>query len=98
MPLKVGRRESWRYVRRERSAEDRRREDRRLTPSGTRVEQRQNALEPELIAALLRRLSLRKHEQALRGLGLLAETASALIASGDLNRFLRGETAWNGSC
>ena len=92
MSLTVDRLERGGYVRRERSAEDRRRVDLRLTPAGVRIKRQQKVLEPELVAAMLQRLSERKREQALRGLELLAEAASALIASGDLNRFLRGQT------
>ncbi len=93
MSLTVDRLERGGYVRRERSTEDRRRVDLRLTPSGVRVKRQQKVLEPELIAALLQKLSERKRVQALRGLELLAEAAAALIASGEINRFLKGETA-----
>src|SRR5579863_3047286 len=92
MSLTVDRLERGGYVHRERSAVDRRRVDLRLTPAGVRVKRQQKVLEPELIAALLQKLSERKREQALRGLELLAEAAAALIASGEINRFLRGET------
>lgn len=93
MSLTVDRLERGGYVRRERSAQDRRRVDLRLTPVGVRIKRQQKVLEPELVAAMLQRLSERKREQALWGLALLAEAASALIASGDLNRFRRGQTA-----
>jgi DNA-binding MarR family transcriptional regulator len=91
MSLTVDRLERGGYVRRERSKEDGRRVDLRLTPAGLRVKRQQKVLEPELVAAVLARLSERKRKQALRGLELLAEASSGLIASGDLSRFLRRE-------
>src|SRR6202451_2413184 len=63
MSLTVDRLERGGYVRRERSTEDRRRVDLRLTPSGVRVKRQQKVLEPELIAALLQKLSERKRVQ-----------------------------------
>jgi DNA-binding MarR family transcriptional regulator len=77
------------YVVRERSAEDRRRLDLRLTPAGLRIKKQQKVLEPELVASVLSHLDERKRKQALRGLELLAEASRAMIASGDLNRFLK---------
>jgi DNA-binding MarR family transcriptional regulator len=90
MSLAVDRLERGGYVTRERSAEDRRRVDLRLTPSGVRIKRQQKVLEPELVLSMLERLGERQRAQALRGLELLAEAAGKLIASGDLNRFLRG--------
>lgn len=89
MSLNVDRLERGGYVRRERSKEDGRRVDLRLTPPGVRIKRQQKVLEPELVAAMLDRLDERQRRQALRGLELLAEAAGDLIASGDLNRFLR---------
>ena len=77
------------YVVRERSTEDRRRLDLRLTPAGLRIKRQQKVLEPELVASVLSHLDERKRKQALRGLELLAEASRAMIASGDLNRFLK---------
>jgi DNA-binding MarR family transcriptional regulator len=77
------------YVVRERSDEDRRRLDLRLTPSGLRIKKQQKVLEPELVAAVLARLDQRRRTQALRGLELLAEAAHELVTSGDLGRFLK---------
>jgi DNA-binding MarR family transcriptional regulator len=77
------------YVVRERSSEDRRRLDLRLTPAGLRIKKQQKVLEPELVASVLSRLDERKRKQALRGLELLAEASRAMIASGDLNRYLK---------
>src|ERR1700722_9713284 len=89
MSLTVDRLERGGYVRRERSKQDGRRVDLRLTPAGVRIKRQQKVLEPGLVSAVLARLSERKRRQALRGLELLAEASSGLIASGDLSRFLR---------
>jgi DNA-binding MarR family transcriptional regulator len=77
------------YVVRERSSEDRRRLDLRLTSAGLRIKKQQKVLEPELVASVLSHLDERKRKQALRGLELIAEAARAMIASGELNRFLK---------
>jgi DNA-binding MarR family transcriptional regulator len=77
------------YVVRERSGEDRRRLDLRLTQSGLRIKKQQKVLEPDLVAAVLARLDEPRREQALRGLELLAEAAREMVSSGDLGRFLK---------
>jgi DNA-binding MarR family transcriptional regulator len=77
------------YVIRERSTEDRRRLDLRLTAAGLRIKKQQKVLEPELVAAVLARLDERKRRQALRGLELLAEASREMIASGGLQSFLK---------
>ena len=77
------------YVVRARSSEDHRRLDLRLTPAGLRIKKQQKVLEPELVASVLSHLDERKRKQALRGLELIAEAARAMIASGELNRFLK---------
>jgi len=77
------------YVLRERSRQDGRRLDLRLTPAGLRIKKQQKVLEPELVAAVLARLDDRKRKQALRGLELLAEASKEMVASGDLGRFLK---------
>ena len=93
MSLMVDRLERGGYVRRERSPQDGRRVDLRLTAAGVGIKKQQKVLEPDLIAALLRRLDPVRRQQALRGLELLAEAAKEMIASGDLQRILRGESA-----
>jgi len=90
MSLMVDRLERGGYVRRERSAEDGRRVDLRLTPGGVRIKKQQNVLEPDLVGAMLEHLDAPEREQALQGLELLAGAARDMMASGKLNRFLRG--------
>jgi len=93
MSLTVDRLERGGYVRRERCPQDGRRVDLRLTAAGVGVKKQQKVLEPELIAAMLRRLDPVLRQQALRGLELLAEAAKQMIASGDLQRILKGGAA-----
>ena len=93
MSLMVDRLERGGYVRRERSPQDGRRVDLRLTAAGLGIKKQQKVLEPGLIAAMLRRLDPVRRQQALRGLELLAEAAKEMIASGDLQRIPRGESA-----
>jgi DNA-binding MarR family transcriptional regulator len=90
MSLMVDRLERGGYVTRERSSEDRRRVDLRLTPAGGRIRSQQKVLEPELVRAMLDRLTPAERREALAGLALLAEAASALIASGERTRILKG--------
>jgi DNA-binding MarR family transcriptional regulator len=90
MSLMVDRLERGGYVLRERSAEDGRRVDLRLTPAGVRIKKQQNVLEPDLVGAMLEHLDAQAREQALQGLELLAGAARDMMASGKLNRFLRG--------
>jgi len=90
MSLTVDRLERGGYLTRERSPRDKRRVDLLLTPSGVRIKRQQKVLEPELVAAMLARLSETKRKQALRGLELLAEAAVEMIRAGDLNRILKG--------
>ena len=77
------------YVVRERSSEDKRRVDLRLTAAGLRIKKQQKVLEPALVGAVLARLDDRKRKQALRGLELLAEASREMVACGDLSRFLK---------
>jgi DNA-binding MarR family transcriptional regulator len=93
MSLTVDRLERGGYVRRERSPQDGRRVDLRLTAVGVDIKKQQKVLEPELIAAMLRRLDPARRQQALHGLELLAEAAKEMIASGDLQRILKGGAA-----
>jgi DNA-binding MarR family transcriptional regulator len=90
MSLTVDRLERGGYCTRERSKEDKRRVDLKLTPSGVRIKRQQKVLDPELVAAVLERLNVTKRQEALRGLELLAEASVEMIRSGDLKRHLRG--------
>src|SRR5215472_16833279 len=60
MSLTVDRLERAGYVLRGRSKEDGRRVDLRLTAAGVRIKRKQKVLEPQLVAAMLRRLSARQ--------------------------------------
>jgi len=93
MSLMVDRLERGGYVRRERSPQDGRRVDLRLTTAGVRIKRQQKVLEPDLIAAMLGHLDERRRQQALRGLELLADAAREMIACGDLQRILKGGAA-----
>jgi DNA-binding MarR family transcriptional regulator len=90
MSLTVDRLERGGYVTRERSRQDKRRVDLRLTPAGVRIKRQDKVLEPELVNAMLSRMGERKRKQALRGLELLAEAAVEMIRAGDLSRIVRG--------
>jgi hypothetical protein len=57
------------------------------------IKKQQKVLEPALIAAMLRRLEPAPRQQALRGLELLAGAAKEMIASGEMQRILRGGAA-----
>ena len=76
------------YVVRERSREDRRRLDLRLTSAGLRIKKQQKVLEPDLVGAMLARLDEKRRRRALRGLELLAGAARDLVASGGLQQYL----------
>jgi DNA-binding MarR family transcriptional regulator len=93
MSLMIDRLERAGYVRRERSPQDGRRVDLRLTEAGVGIKKQQKVLEPELIAAMLRHLDPARRREALHGLELLAEAAREMIASGDLQRILKGGAA-----
>jgi DNA-binding MarR family transcriptional regulator len=93
MSLTADRLERGGYVRRERSKQDARRVEVRLTPAGVRIKRQQKALEPELISAMLGKLDEKRRKKALRGLELLAEAARELVESGDLQRILKGAAA-----
>ena len=81
------------YVRRDRSQQDARRVELRLTPAGVGVKRQQKVLEPDLIAAMLGKLDEKRRGKALRGLEILAAAARELVESGDLQRILKGDAA-----
>jgi len=77
------------WVVRERSREDARRVDLRLTEAGVRIKRQQKVLEPALVSAVLERLDERKRKQALRGLEILAEASREVASSGEMARILK---------
>jgi DNA-binding MarR family transcriptional regulator len=93
MSLAIDRLERGGYVTRERSRQDGRRVDLRLTSAGVGMKRQQKVLEPDLVAAMLQRLSAGRRREALHGLEMLAEAADEMVASGDLNRILKGGKA-----
>jgi len=90
MSLTVDRLERGGWVKRERSKQDARRVELRLTEAGARIKKQQKVLEPDLVRAMLTRLDDTQRKQALRGLELLAQAARDLVESGEMNRILRG--------
>jgi MarR family transcriptional regulator, organic hydroperoxide resistance regulator len=93
MSLTVDRLERGGYLSRERNVADKRRVDLRLTPAGVRIKRQQKVLEPDLVAAMLSHLDEPNRRSALSGLELLSEAAREMVASGDLNRLLKGGAA-----
>jgi DNA-binding MarR family transcriptional regulator len=93
MSLTVDRLERGGYARRARSKQDGRRVDLRLTPAGVRIKRQQKVLEPDLVSAVLALLDEKGRRRALRGLELLAAAAVKLVASGEMNRILKGDAA-----
>jgi len=69
------------FVVRARDPRDGRRVALRITRSGARLRDRMTVLDPNLVRAMLRRLSPAARRDALRGLELLANAAGASIAS-----------------
>jgi len=89
MSLTVDRLQRGGWVTRERSKDDARRVELRLTEAGARIKKQQKVLEPALVAAVLARLDDRKRKQALRGLELLAEASREMASSGEMARILK---------
>jgi DNA-binding MarR family transcriptional regulator len=89
MSLTVDRLERGGWVVRERSRQDARRVDLRLTEAGVRIKKQQKVLEPALVSAVLERLDERKRKQALRGLEILAEASREMASSGEMARILK---------
>jgi len=81
MSLNIDRLTAARYVRRERDRRDARRVELRLTESGSRLKRQQNALDPGLVEALLKRLKGQDRAKALHGLKLFADAAAEMMAA-----------------
>ena len=75
MSLNVDRLEQQGYVARTRDPADGRRVGLRLTRAGTRIKERDKVLDPELLRAMLARLSPAELKDAIRGLELLGRAA-----------------------
>ena len=69
------------YVKRGPDPRDGRRVALRVTRSGARLRDQMSVLDPELVAAMLKRLSAAKRREALRGLELLAHAADEAVAA-----------------
>lgn len=78
-------------VRRDPGAIDRREVSLRLTEDGMRLMESQSVLEPEQVARLLANLTPEEKQEALRGLGLLARAADALIREWKQSRTANAE-------
>jgi DNA-binding MarR family transcriptional regulator len=77
MSLMVDRLVTGGWVVREKDAQDARRVRLRLTAAGERMKQASTVLDPQLVRALLDRLSPRQRQAAVEGLGILAAAAAS---------------------
>ena len=81
MSIAIDRLEEGGWVQRTKDEDDRRRVLLTLTEKGERMKQAASVLEPQRVAAMLKRLPKKERQEALRGLELLAKAASEEIAS-----------------
>lgn len=79
MSLMIDRLERGGYVRRSRDGGDARRINLRLTKAGLRIHEQQKVLDPELVEAMLRRMTGVERESALAGLRTLARAANEIV-------------------
>ena len=93
MSITVDRLERAGHVRRERSSEDGRRLDLRLTPSGARVKREHKVLNPERVALMLGYLNPKGRIQATKALELLAAAAGQMMAARSPGRKKRSGAA-----
>ena len=81
MSLTLDRLERGGFVFRRKDPTDGRRTMIVLTPDGERIKRKQKVLEPDLIAAMLNRLSSTRRREAIAGLRTLTEAADELVGS-----------------
>lgn len=80
MSVHLGRLERRGFVTRQRGEADARQVELRLTADGVRVRDAKSVLDPELVDRMLARLPAAQRREAIRGLALLAEAATASMA------------------
>ena len=96
MSLAIDRLEDHGYVARSRHASDGRRVDVTLTSAGGRIKERDKVLDPELLRAMLARLTVDERRDALHGLGLLARAAQESMHEKSRGRTARRPAARTG--
>ena len=79
MSLNLKRLEESGFITRERDPADRRVMNVLLTEAGERIREASSELDPERVDRMLQRLDPESRRAALRGLGLLADAADALV-------------------
>jgi len=98
MSLAIDRLAEQGYVARTRSKADGRQVELRLTPDGERIRDAKSVLDPNLVRALLKRLTPSRRAQALAGLQLLADAAEKTrMDPARLARRIRGTEPAGGS-
>src|SRR5262245_40467405 len=75
MSLNIDRLVEQGYVVRQRDKADARRVGLRLSAAGTRIKEAQSVLDPDRLNAVLKRLTAKERDDAIRGLGLLARAS-----------------------
>ena len=80
MSIHVDRLEAMGMVSRQRSERDGRQVELRLTVDGVRVRDDKSVLDPELVDRMLQQLTVKERREALHGLALLAQAATASMA------------------
>jgi DNA-binding MarR family transcriptional regulator len=86
MSIHVDRLERLGFVSRQRSATDGRQVELRLTEDGVRVRDAKSVLDPALVARMLGSMSASDRRDAVRGLSLLAQAATASMAAAKRER------------
>jgi DNA-binding MarR family transcriptional regulator len=86
MSIHVDRLESMGFVSRQRSERDGRQVELRLTSDGVRVRDDKSVLDPALVERMLQHLSASERREALHGLALLAQAATASMSAARASR------------